>query len=291
MIVVIRILTILLFIYGFHRILMGVFKLPSLKVYRTAHKMIKVNKGGGVYHLIFQNTVNFLCSKLKLNESKRNGLNIMLRYFDENISPELFVSRQIAMALFMIIPAIILYFIFPIFSLAVIFLAIFSYFKSGLDLEKRYNLKRTEIEYELPRFCATILQEIKSSRDILGILERYMLSSRRALKKELEITLADMKSSNYEAALVRLESRVSLGTLSDIVRGLIGVARGDDTISYFEMLSHDMDAMELQRLEAEAAKQPERIKKYQFLILVAMILMYFITIAVYLLTMEKPAYL
>lgn len=291
MIVVIRILTILFLVYGFNRILMGIFKLPSLKVYRMANKMIKVNKSGGVYHLIFQNMTNLICSKVKLNEGKRNKLNIMLRYFDENISPELFVSGQIAGTLLMIIPAMILYFIFPVISLAVVFLAIFSYFKSGLDLEKRYNVKRMEIEYELPRFCATILQEIKSSRDILGILERYMVTSRRALKKELEITLADMKSSNYEAALVRLESRVSLGALSDIVRGLIGVARGDDTVSYFEMLSHDMDAMELQRLEGEAAKQPERIKKYQFLILVAMILMYFITIAVYLLTMEKPAYL
>ena len=42
--------------------------------------------------------------------------------------------------------------------------------------------------------------------------------------------------------------------ISDIVRGLIGILRGDDGRMYFQMLSHDLKALELQRLKAKAAK-------------------------------------
>lgn len=291
MIIMIKSLTVLCVVYGLNRIFMAIFRLPGLKSYKMANKMIKVNRKSGVFDLFFQNTVHFFSKRIRLSESRKNKLNIMLRYFEEDSSPELFAARQISRTVFFVVPAMIAYFCLPVVSMVLIFLAIILYFKADADLERKYNIKRAEIEYELPRFCATILQEIKSNRDVLGMIERYINTSKKALRRELEITLADMKSSNYEAALVRLESRVSLGALSDIVRGLIGVVRGDDTKAYFEMLSHDMDAMELQRLEREAGKQPQKIKKYQFLVLVAMMLMYFVIIAVYLLTMEKPAYL
>ena len=61
---------------------------------------------------------------------------------------------------------------------------------------------------------------------------------RRKLRQELEITIADMKSGNEETALTRLESRIGSTMLSDVVRGLISVKRGDNGVMYFEMLNH-----------------------------------------------------
>ena len=55
----------------------------------------------------------------------------------------------------------------------------------------------------------------------------------------------------YEAALTRFEARFNSPLLSDIVRGLIGVLRGDNGVHYFQMLSHDMKQLELQRLKAK----------------------------------------
>ena len=46
------------------------------------------------------------------------------------------------------------------------------------------------------------------------------------MKRELDITTADMKSGNYETALTRLETRIGSPMLSDVVRGLISVIRG-----------------------------------------------------------------
>ena len=49
-----------------------------------------------------------------------------------------------------------------------------------------------------------------------------------------------MKSGSHEAALTRFESRVGISSLSEVIRGLIGVLRGDDGVIYFQMLSHDL---------------------------------------------------
>lgn len=69
-----------------------------------------------------------------------------------------------------------------------------------------------------------------------------------------------MRSSSYEAALIRFEARMGSAIISDIVRGLVGILRGDDGRMYFQMLSHDLKALELQRLKAKAAKIPPKIR-------------------------------
>ena len=72
--------------------------------------------------------------------------------------------------------------------------------------------------------------------------------------------------------------------LSDIVRGLIGVLRGDDGRDYFQMISHDMKQLELQRLKAQAAKIPPKIRVYSFVMLVCFMLIYIVVILMQILT-------
>ena len=72
--------------------------------------------------------------------------------------------------------------------------------------------------------------------------------------------------------------------LSDIVRGLIGVLRGDDGRVYFQMLSHDMKQLELRRLKAQAAKIPPKIRVYSFVMLVCFMLIYIVVILMQILT-------
>jgi len=83
-----------------------------------------------------------------------------------------------------------------------------------------------------------------------------------------------MRSSSYEAALTRFEARVNSPMLSDITRGLIGVLRGDDGSMYFQMLSHDMKQLELQRLKAQAMKIPPKIRVFSFVMLMCFLMTY-----------------
>ena len=61
-------------------------------------------------------------------------------------------------------------------------------------------------------------------------------------------------------------------------RGLVGILRGDDGRMYFQMLSHDLKALELQRLKAKAAKIPPKIRVFSFLMLMCFMLTYIVII-------------
>jgi len=96
----------------------------------------------------------------------------------------------------------------------------------------------------------------------------------RLTKRELEITTGDMKTGNIESALRRFETRINSSMLSDVIRGLVGVVSGNQNVVYFEMLSHDFKALEIQKLKAEVMKRPSKIKKYSMMLLGCFILTY-----------------
>ena len=172
----------------------------------------------------------------------------------------------------------------PLLSPIVVLLSILLYFKESRKAEEKVTERREKIEGELPRFVATVEQELGASRDVLTILENYKRHAGPDFARELDVLTADMRSSSYEAALVRFEGRLASPMLSDIVRGLIGVLRGDDGRVYFQMLSHDMKQLELQRLKAQAAKIPPKIRVYSFVMLVCFMLIYIVVILMQILT-------
>ncbi len=285
---VIATISFVLFVGGYFRILLFVFRMPGLKAHKVASKIIKINKGNNIIGLLIQHLSSVIEKRLVLSDGKREKIENYIKYSEnENLTAKAYEADKLARMIFIISIGVVLIKIIPIASIITFIMAFVYYFRADSNLEALYIKKKQEIEYELPRFCATINQEIKNTTDVIDILTRYAKGTDKTLKKELSITIADMKSSNYEAALVRLESRINLGALSNIVRGLIGVIRGDDMRTYFEMLSHDLDELELQRLETLALRQPEKIKKYQFLILAAMMVMYMAVIALYLLGMDR----
>ena len=144
----------------------------------------------------------------------------------------------------------------------------------SIRAEEKLSVKRDEIESELPRFVATITQELATSRDVLSMVEHYKQHAGETFSAELDVLTADMRSGSYEAALTRFEARFNSPLLSDIVRGLIGVLRGDNGINYFQMLSHDMKQLELQRLKAKAMKIPPKIRVFSFVLLMCFLVTY-----------------
>lgn len=134
-------------------------------------------------------------------------------------------------------------------------LALLTYFKESRRADELCKARMELVEGELPRFVATIHQELAASRDVLRILENYKKHAGPDFARELDVLTADMRSSSYEAALIRFEARMGSAIISDIVRGLVGILRGDDGRMYFQMLSHDLKALELQRLESQGGRR------------------------------------
>ena len=121
-------------------------------------------------------------------------------------------------------------------------------------------------------------EDRKEGKDIEFILDNYKENAGEELKSELEITVADMRSGNYEAALTRLESRIGSSMMSDVTRGLIGVLRGDDTAVYWQSLGVKFSDYQRQLLKQQAQKVPSKVKRLSMCLLFCFMLIYIVVI-------------
>lgn len=220
-----------------------------------------------------------LAKYIRMDEYKRSRMYNVLKASGMNLTPEVYQAYALVKAGTILLGVIPCVFLLPLLSPFVIILSLLTYFKESQKADEQLKKKRDEIEGELPRLVATIEQELKASRNVIGMLERFKGNAGEALTGELDILLADMRSSNYEAALTRFEARLNSPMLSDVVRGLIGVLRGDDSSVYFQMLAHDFKQLELQRLKAQAQKIPPKIRVFSFAMLMCFLLTYLVIIA------------
>ena len=263
------------FSMGLYLILKDLLKLPTARTIKAIHVINqRERKKSKNLHVMIDDLSMRLSKFIRLTDYNRRKLSSTLKSADIKLSPETFIARawlKAGMTLLFIIPAI---FIFPIIFPVILFLSVAVYFKEIRSADEAIRKRREAIEFELPRFVSTLTQELKASRNVLNILETYKKNAGESFKRELEVTTADMKSGSYESALTRLEARLNSPTLSETIRGLIGVLRGDDGVVYFQMLSHDLKQLELQRLKTIAMKRPGKIRKYSFAMLFCFLLMY-----------------
>lgn len=274
-------MTIYLFLFGvllsagLFFIAADLLRLPTLATQKAILSLGKQTKEKPkTIDMLLRNAAIRLCHYIRMDEYKKSRMANVLSaagFFD---SPELFMAMAIVKAMSIalcIIPCLI---VLPLLAPIVLFTAILVYFKEVRKADEALAAKRGKIEQELPRFVATITQELKASRDVLSILENFKRNAGEDFAAELDILTADMRSSSYEPALTRFEARFNSPMLSDITRGLIGVLRGDDGVMYFQMLSHDMKQLELQRLKSQAMKIPPKIRVFTFAMLMCFIMTY-----------------
>lgn len=220
-----------------------------------------------------------LAKLIRMDEYRRHRLKNVLKATGMNMEPEIYQTYALVKAgaiLLAVIPAGL---VFPLLVPVVVFLSVMVYFKETKKADEKLSVKRAAVEKELPRFVASIEQELKASRDVLSIVESYKKNAGEVFAGELTMLAADMRSSSYEAALTRFEARLNSPMLSDITRGLIGALRGDDSTLYFQMLAHDFKQLELQRLKSEAQKIPPKIRVFSFLMLMCFLFTYLAIIA------------
>lgn len=265
----------LFFAMGLYLVLAAVFHVPTYRATKAILNTVKKNKKQAKNSdAVLMELASKLAKVLPMDDYKRRKLTATLKSAEIPLTAEQYVSLAMVKAGLVLLGVIPCLFIAPIISPAFVIAGIGIYFSESNKAEKKITARREEIEYELPRFVATLTQELQASRDVLSMLETYQKNAGAALKNELAITVADMRTGNFEGALTRFEARVSSAMLSDVVRGLIGVLRGDDGVAFFRMLSHDMKQLELQRLKKLAMERPPKIRRYSFLLLGCMLLLY-----------------
>ena len=257
----------------------AVLRLPTIGAARAMLGTVKQErKAAKTMETALMTVAVRLAKHIRMDEYRRGRMENVLKASGMNLTPEVYQAYAIVKAGVVFLGVIPCIFLLPLLSPVVVILALLLYFQETQKADEKLKAKREEIEKELPRMVATIEQELKASRNVIEMLERFKTNAGPALAGELNILLADMRSSNYEAALTRFEARLNSPMLSDVVRGLIGVLRGDDSVVYFQMLAHDFKQIELQMLKAEAQKIPPKIRVFSFAMLMCFLLTYLVII-------------
>lgn len=268
-----------LFGAGLFFILADVYAIPYYKTSKAVESLSKLQKEktSGL-DLWLGGIAGWLADRLPMDPFKRSQLEADLRTAQMDLTPEMFRANAIVKALLIGIMAIPMAFIFPLLCPVVLFLAVFLYNMEIKSVSKRIQGKRAKIEYELPRLVFNIEKTLKHNRDVLYMLESYSQTAGPEMKHELDITAADMRSGNYEAAITRMESRVGSSMMSDVCRGLIGVLRGDDTEMYWASLAIKFSDAQRQQLRLQAQKAPRKVKRLSMCLLVCFMLIYVVVI-------------
>lgn len=275
----IQIITGILVGIGIMYILLDAFKIPYLKTSKSVKTLSKRQRDKtSSVDVLLGGVANSIAKVIKLNEYKRAELENDLQTARMNITPEQYKANVIVKAFVIGVFAIPMLFIFPLLSPVILITAVVVYNIENKKVSKKIKEKREKIEYELPRFVSTVEKTLKHSRDVLQMIEYHALSAGEELKYELNITAADMRSSNYEAAVTRLESRIGSPMMSDACRGLIGILRGDEMALYWSALSLKFADVHRQALKQKANKAPKKVKRLSVCLLACFMLVYVVVI-------------
>lgn len=264
---------------GLFMILADCFRIPYMRTSKAVNNLAKQQKEKtSSLDVWLSSFASFIARKLKLNEFKRAQLESDLRTAQMNIAPEMFMANAIVKSLIVGVLAIPVFFILPVLSPIILFLAFILYRMNMKGIANRIKKKRAGIEYELPRFVFKIEKSLMHDKDVLGMIESFARNAGPELKHELDITAADMRSGNTEIAITRLEARVGSPLMSDVCRGLISIDRGDVNTVYWKSLSMKFADIQRQQLRLEAQKIPKKVKRLSMCLLFCFMLIYIVVI-------------
>lgn len=269
----------ILFSCGIGFLLAERLKLPSRAASRAMHSMGRNRKDKpNPLTLLMRELSGRLAGKLRLNDYRRAQLEADLRTGDMTQTPEQFVAENLVRAGTVAVLAVPVVFVSKFLAVLLLVAAVLFYRLGSMTLRKKIGARRARIELELPRFVANIEKTLPHSRDVLAMLESYRTGAGEEFGRELDITVADMRSGNDEAALTRLEARVGSSALSDVVRGLIGILHGEDNSVYWANLSLKFSEAGRQNLREQAGKVPKRVRRLSLVLLGCFFLIYIVVI-------------
>ena len=254
-------------------------KLPTVRTSRAVNNLSKrqTDKTSSL-DVWLGNFASSLARHLPMNEYRREELSADLKTAQMEVTPEQYTANAIVKALLIGVLAIPTLFVSPILSPIILFLAFVLYRMNIKSVKVRIGSKRSRIEADLPRLVATIYKKLDYQRNILDILTDFSKHARPEMKHELDITIADIRSGNEEAAVTRLESRVGSPMMSDVCRGFYTMINGDVADNYWSSLEIKFSEIQRQRLKAEAAKVPRKVRRLSMCLLVCFMLIYVVVI-------------
>ena len=265
---------------GLFLILTGALHLPSA---RAAHVMTVLgSRDTPLSEAVFGPLAKRLARILPMEEYRKRRLKKELSLAGMDMTPEFYVAFAVVIGLAAAVPAVALIvlagisrnMLFGLFGTIFLFLSMLLFWLEMHRTGKWVKQYHESLEAEIPRLTAAVKQGIEASSDIFYILSRYRNVAGKAMRRELEILLADMATGDREIALNRFEGRLASEHASALVRALVGIDRGEDMQNYLNNLDIQLREWELNQLKNEAAKRPDELRPANLALLGSMLVLY-----------------
>lgn len=207
--IIIQILIGLFAAVGLGCILADLLKIPTMKASKAANNLGKKgDKKTSAIEIYLKEFAAKLSGKIRLSDYRKAQLEADLRTAGMDITPRALCVARHSQSCRNRYTRYTGFFIVKLLGLFILAAAIVVYFSEVGKVGKMIASKRKKIEYELPRFVASIEKTMKHQKGVVYAIEVFKDTTCPKLKEELDITVADMRSVNEEVALTRLESRV-----------------------------------------------------------------------------------
>lgn len=222
---------------------------------------------------------------LPLEATYKRQLAKRLDFAGMEMTPEYYVAFAVVMGLLALIPALLLFLAAVL--LGNLFFALFGFmfflmtvvvFRLEMNRTGRSaKAYRAELADELPKLTDAVRQGLDAEAgnpDVYYVLDRYRHVAGPAMRKELDVLLADMATGDRQIALNRFESRLSSEHASALCRALVGIDKGEDMQIYLDGLDVQLQEWEWNRLKSEAAKRPDELRPASLALLGSMLALY-----------------
>lgn len=211
---------------------------------------------------------------ITINPYKKERLATSLMIAHLNISPELYTAKTLVPLIECAILALLAAIISPFFSFVLIGIGIWLMSREKNKVKWLIEEKQSQIDTDLPRFVTSIVNELEYTHDVLTLLEKHKDDYSEYWSYEMGITIADMRTGNYIAALQRLRSRVMSQNLNDVVNELIMMSQGYDTVNSWHTLEVRFRELGLQELRKQAKLIPDKVHNLSLPLILGMLLIY-----------------
>ncbi|MFI3326848.1 MAG: hypothetical protein R3Y35_11850 [Clostridia bacterium] len=259
-----QILIILLSI-ALYNILAIILKLPRFNIKRARAMMSGYEKTGWLSEYI-DNFSEKLSKFIKLSVMKKSKIQKLLSLAHSSETPEQFTAKSYV---YMILPLpLVVVFLFanPMLAVFPVILSAYLYRRCYNTLKEEGNKRQRNIENEILKFTMYMTSSLKSERNIIRLIEQYKANFDTPLTEELTLTLAEMKTGNYEKALANMSKRNNSNAVNGLVNGLISSLQGNDMTVYFENLSYELTSEWEQTLKRQAMEQEPKISKLSMIL-------------------------
>lgn len=229
--------------------------------------------------------IKILSPFIHIADFKEKRMGIQLARAGIALTPKEYTARSFIMAGFALaFSGLMLAFTMRNMLVIAVIFSVVVYFHFNGEVTDKLKAKDKMIEAELPKFVRAIVQGLKTERDIIKLLETYQTIAGKGLKYDIEVLIMDLKSGNFEDAMIAFDKRVGNAYVSRLSKALIAVNRGDNQDSTLTYLITDMGLLAKETMQRELNKRPGRVKVLVIPIVLVAVASLFYVIGVHLFT-------